>query len=235
MTSFVRGPNRSLAMRLCVLLITVGSSGCSPSHSILVPPAATAEPTATGGPTAPDLPTNSGLVGSYDLTLVASPTCSAVAEWDSHQIMPFPESARVRRYVADFTGASGQLTPTDGADGRISIGGVDRYIYYGTNLLTVRDGQLTIVVPPDAGDISRRNDALLGGPPSCAGGDYWWEYLSRTEVFEMCGTWRASVDDPMRITGTIDGAFGYYKGVGPNWTTDLFCRANNHRFTLTRR
>jgi hypothetical protein len=174
-------------------------------------------------------------VGSYDLTLVASPNCSAVVEWNSHQVMPFPESARVRRYAAEFTGASGELTPTDGAVGRIPIGGVDHYVYFGVMLLTVSNGQLTIVVPPDGGDIDGRNDALLGGAPSCAGGDYWWENLSSTEYFELCGTWRAPVDDPMRITGTIHGAFGYYKGMGPNWTTDLFCRAADHQFTLTRR
>jgi hypothetical protein len=83
-------------------------------------------------------------------------------------------------------------------------------------------------------------DALLDGGPTCAGGDYWWESVSTTEVFETCGSWRALTDDPTRIPGTIDGAFGYYKGggvgPGPNWKTeDLFCRATDHQFTLTTR
>ncbi len=64
--------------------------------------------------------------------------------------------------------------------------------------------------------------------------------MSSTEVFDTCGTWRASIDDPMHIAGTIDGAFGYYSGPngvdGPDWmTVDLLCRAKDHQFTLTKR
>jgi hypothetical protein len=159
-----------------------------------------------------------------------------VTDWITHQVMPFPDSVRIRHYNAEFTGASGILTPIDGPAGQqIPIGGIDHYVYYGSSLLSVNDGVLVIVVPPDAGDIARRNDALLEGGPTCSGGDYWWERVSSTDVFDTCGTWRASVEDPARIAGTIDGAFGYYKGggSGPNWmTADLFCRAHDHQFTL---
>jgi hypothetical protein len=81
-------------------------------------------------------------------------------------------------------------------------------------------------------DLAGRNDSLLQGGPTCSGGDYWWEGSNDSEVFDACGTWRASMDDPTRIAGTINGAFGYYRGGatggGPNWkTVDLFCRATD--------
>src|SRR5260370_33490521 len=112
------------------------------------------------------------------------------------------------------------------------MGGV--HYFDNSTLRSVPGSDHTIIVPPSAGNLARRDDSLLG-EPTCSGGDYWWEVLSSTEVFDMCGTWRASMDDPPRIAGTIDGAFGYYKGVGPHWTTDLFCRAHDHQFTLDKR
>ena len=35
--------------------------------------------------------------------------------------------------------------------------------------------------------------------------------VTATEVFEACGTWRASIDDPARIAGTVNGTFGYLR------------------------
>jgi hypothetical protein len=104
----------------------------------------------------------------------------------------------------------------------------------------VRGRDLTIIVPPNAEDLARRDDSILQGGPTCSGGDYWWEAVSADEVFDTCGTWRATIDDPTQIAGTIDGAFGYYKGGGggdgPNWkSVDLFCRAKDHQFKLTKR
>jgi hypothetical protein len=43
------------------------------------------------------------------------------------------------------------------------------------------------------------------------------------------------MEDANRIEGTINGSFGYYKGVGPAWSTDLFCNASDHHFTLMKR
>jgi hypothetical protein len=202
----------------CALLLSVAWSACGKSSSSLTSPGV-------------------GLTGSYALTLIASPSCATVTDWITHQAMPFPDSVRVRHYDAEFTGRSGILTPTDGPGRQqIAIGGLDDG---GSSDFSVIDGVLTIIVPPNAEDLARRDDGLLQGGPTCTGGDYWWESISSAEIFETCGTWRASMDDPKRIAGTIDGAFGYYKkgdvGRGPNLTTDLFCRATDHQFTLTKR
>jgi hypothetical protein len=171
------------------------------------------------------------------LTLIASPSCATVTDWISHQPMSFPDSVRVRHYTAEFNGISGMLTSSTG--GHIAIGGIDHYVYYGLPLLQVSGRDLTIIVPPNAADLAGRDDSVLEGGPTCSGGDYWWESVSTAEVFDTCGTWRASMDDLTRIAGTIDGAFGYYNsgggGGGPNWkAVDLFCRAKDHQFTLTK-
>jgi len=98
--------------------------------------------------------------------------------------------------------------------------------------MTVKGNELTIVVPSEDG-------GYIANSPSWAGGDYWWEVLHQTpgrnQVFESCGTWTGTIQDSGRIEGTISGTFAYYVGQGPNWTTDLFCRATNHRFTLDKR
>jgi hypothetical protein len=220
------------------LAAIAGTESCRDSNRGPTAPDGPIEPAGGSGPTGS---AGVGLTGSYTLTLAASPSCAMVTDWITHQATPFPDSVRVRHYNAEFTGASGILTPTDSPAGQqIPIGGIDHYVYYGSSLLSVSNGVLQIIVPPDAADIARRNDALLEGGPTCSGGDYWWESVSSTEVFDTCGTWRASMDDPARIAGTIDGAFGYYKGggagPGPNWKTrDLFCRASDHQFTLTKR
>jgi hypothetical protein len=232
----------SMTKPLCwVLLATVASLSCNgptlPSRTLPSPTAPSAVPTGSS-----PFPTGSytGLTGSYTLTLIASPSCAMVTDSISHQAMPFPESARVRHYNAEFSGISGVLTRAGGGGGSISIGGIDHYAYYGSPLLWVNDRVLTIIVPPDAEDLAGRNDSLSQGGPTCSGGDYWWEGSNDSEVFDACGTWRASMDDPTRIAGTINGAFGYYRGggtgVGPNWkTVDLFCRATDHQFILTAR
>jgi hypothetical protein len=84
--------------------------------------------------------------------------------------------------------------------------------------------------------------AIIPAPatPRCAGGDYWWEEFTTTEAFEACGTWRASIDDPARIVGTVDGTFHYAKADADlessrRWISQLYCRATDHQFTLTKR
>jgi hypothetical protein len=52
---------------------------------------------------------------------------------------------------------------------------------------------------------------------------------------EICGTWHGHRDDRGQIIGIIDGAFVYYKGVGPKFETVLYCRAADHQFTLIAR
>jgi len=172
-----------------------------------------------------------GPTGSYLVTLTASPSCEFVTDSVTHQPLPFPDSARVRRYGAEFANGAAMLTATDNAANRVPLGGIDHYIYYGMPLMSVTGTELTILVPG--------NTLAFGNDPSCAGGDYWWEILSEApgpqEAFELCGTWRGSMEDPMRIEGTITGAFAYYKGVGPNWTNDLFCSASDHHFSLLKR
>jgi hypothetical protein len=162
-----------------------------------------------------------------------------LTDWISHQSLLFPDLARVRHYNADFSGIDGTLTPTDHQGHVIHIGGIDHYVYNGDPLLWVKDGTLTVIVPPSAADLTTRDDSVLQGGPTCSGGDYWWEDVSSTETFDTCGTWRGSFDDPNRIVGTINGAFGYYRtggtGPGPFWkSVDLFCRATDHQFALTR-
>ena len=193
-------------------------------------------PTNPGGsPPRPTFPAGppSGPTGSYTLTLTASPTCAIVTDSVTRQPLPFPESVRVRRYAGEFADGAATLTAMDGTGNQVHIGGTDYYSPRNPRpLMTVTGTELTIIVP---GHVS--------GPglqvPSCAGGDYWWEILSEApgdnEGFELCGTWRGSMEDPARIEGTIDGTFAYYRGVVPPWTTVLFCVAPDHRFTLTKR
>jgi hypothetical protein len=179
----------------------------------------------------------SGLNGSYSLTLVASPSCATVTDGVSHQVMAFPEYVRTRRYDAEFSGISGMLTATDGTGNQVPLGGIDHYAYYGQHLLWIQNNVLTIIVPPGS-DRLEPVGTPEGPDATCAGGDYWWEILNGTEIFEACGTWKASVADPTRIAGTIDGAFGYYNTKGtslPQESTNLFCRATDHQFILTPR
>jgi hypothetical protein len=147
--------------------------------------------------------------------------------------MPFPESVRLRRYDAELANGAGKLTASDGTGNHVLIGGIDHYIYSGQPLMFVDANQLTIIVPPADGG------GYIKSSPTCAGGDYWWEILSNAagdnQVFELCGTWRGSMENPERIDGTISGSFGYYRGVGPRWKTDLFCLAPDHHFTLAKR
>jgi hypothetical protein len=35
------------------------------------------------------------------------------------------------------------------------------------------------------------------------------------------------------ISGAIDGSFVYYYGIGPKFDAVLYCRAADHRFTIT--
>jgi hypothetical protein len=98
--------------------------------------------------------------------------------------------------------------------------------------MTLIGNELTIVVPPDDGG------GYIVKDPGCAGGDYWWEEFDTTtgrQAFESCGTWKGAIQDSGRVEGTISGSFGYYVGSGSNWTTDLFCKASDHRFTLVKR
>jgi hypothetical protein len=144
-----------------------------------------------------------------------------------------PDAVRGRRYSAEFADGTAALTAADGTGNKVQLGGVDGYLYPGLPLMTLKGNQLTIVVPPYDGG------GYIVNSPTCAGGDYWWEVLDRTpgrhQVFESCGTWAGTVEDSGRIEGTINGTFAYYKGTGPNWTTDLFCRATDHRFTIVKR
>jgi hypothetical protein len=159
-------------------------------------------------------------------------------DWISHQTLPFPNAARVRHYRAEFSGPSGTLTPLDGTGDPISVGGIDHYLYNGSPLLWVQNQVLTIVVPPSGEDLAQSDDSQEQGGPTCSGFDYpWHEGLGNHDSFEVCGTWRASLDDPTQVVGTIDGAFAYYQWAGPGngLTTDLFCRAKDHQFTLTKR
>jgi len=174
----------------------------------------------------------SGPTGSYTVTITASPSCAVVTDAVSGQALPFPESVRTRSYAGEFSNGYGTLSALDGT-GRIQIGGINTYAYPGGPMMFIRESELTIIVPPGDGGGYIKSD------PSCAGGDYWWEELSNApgdnEAFESCGTWRGSMENPERIEGTISGSFGYYRGVGPHWRTDLFCSAPDHHFTLTKR
>jgi hypothetical protein len=155
----------------------------------------------------------------------------------SGQMLPFPAAVRVRQYAGEFVGGTATLRAMDGTGNSVSLGGIDNYAYPGRPLMTLQGNTLTIVVPPDDG----------GRPTTCAGGDYWWEVFDKTaerrgfvisesdHVFELCGTWAGVAQESGRIEGTISGSFGYYVGRGPNYTTDLFCRAADHHFSLVKR
>ena len=74
---------------------------------------------------------------------------------------------------------------------------------------------------------------------SCAGGDYWWEPFDNaaqgTGAFESCGSWTGTIQESGTIESFINGSFGNYGGKRPRWSTNLFCRATDHRFTLVKR
>jgi hypothetical protein len=169
------------------------------------------------------------LTGTYQLTLIASPSCSTVTGNDplTHQSVPFPESLRTRMYPAQITQDAvgnaqivlrrGECDPCT-ADGR--GGALDA---------NVSGRQLTFSVP---------------GSDICAGGDYWWESLSPDrEWFEVCGGWTAAVDDPAHISGIHAGTFAYHHLIDPSvsplpnrggaWV-DIYCSATDHHFALTR-
>ena len=214
------------------VVLATGLAACRPSNSPTGP---------TGGGSGPTTPTAapapvvgaSGPTGSYLLTMTASPSCDAVKETYTGQILPLPDAVRIRRYTAEFANGTATLTAADGTGNKVPLGGVDGYAYPGRALMTLKGNELTIVVPPEDGG------GYIVNSPTCAGGDYWWEVLDstpgRNQVFESCGTWTGTIQDSGRIEGTIYGTFAYYFGQGPNWTTDLFCRATNHRFTLEKR
>jgi hypothetical protein len=146
--------------------------------------------------------------------LTASPSCSAVTDSVTHRTMSFPEQAQTRRFAATLTDST--LFVSTGGSYEASRAG----------------NQLTIIVIPSAADL---NNSAAG----CGGGDYWWDGFGTAtpygyvEHVEVCGTWHAQITDPSRISGTIDGAFLYYKGIGPKFDTVLYCRAADHQFTIT--
>jgi hypothetical protein len=186
---------------------------------------------ATGFTPAPAA-TASGPTGSYELTLTASPSCVVVRDSVGGQMLPMPETALVRRYQAEFTDGTARLTAADGTGNRVLLGGIDGYAYPGLPLMTLEAETLTIIVPP------RDGGGYIVATPSCAGGDYWWEPFDDaqgTGAFESCGTWIGKIQASGNIEGTVSGSFGYYLGRGPNWSTNLFCRATDHRFTLVKR
>jgi hypothetical protein len=148
-----------------------------------------------------------------------------VADRVTGQRLPFPNSVRVRQYDGEFTNGTAVLTAKDGTGNRVPLGGIDHYTLYGQLLMFMRDDTLTIIVPGNLGRLPQS---------PCAGGDYWWEVFGEEEVFELCGTWEGAMYTTL-IEGAIDGVFAYYKGGGPNHTTTLWCRATDHRFTLTRK
>jgi hypothetical protein len=219
--------------RVCLiglLSMTAGSWACNEPVSPRNPSAPSpAVPPAPSGafPPPPGTPL-SGPTGSFAVTLTASPSCATVTDSVSGGSLPFPDSVRVRQYDGEFANGEGKLTAMDGTGNRVPLGGIDRYLYYGLPLMYERDGTLTIFVPGYYG-------SDRGRQPTCTGGDYWWEDFGEKEVFELCGTWTGSTANPTQIDGTIEGAFAYYKGPGPNHTTNLFCRATDHHFTMTRK
>ena len=156
----------------------------------------------------------------------AKGTIDAVTQSQTGQILPLPEAVRLRQYTAEFADGTATLKSADGTRNTIVLGGVDTYVYPGRPLMTLNGNELTIIVPPE------------DGRPQCAGGDYWPEVLDstggRNQFFESCGTWTGTIQDSGRIEGTIVGTFAYYAGQGPNWTTALYCRASDHRFTLVK-
>lgn len=218
------------ACLVCVLLAMSASLACSKSTPrtdglTRFPVSPTPVP-----PTTPV--TLSGPTGSYTVTMTASSSCAIVTDAVSGQAVPFPESVRMRSYAGEFVNGLGKLSALDGTGGRIQVGGINTYGYPNGPLMFVREGELTIIVPPADG---RPYDTAV---PSCAAGDYWWEILSDApadkEAFESCGTWRGSMANPERIEGTISGSFAYFRGEGPHWRTDLFCSAPDHHFTMTK-
>ena len=209
---------------IAVLWTTAMSVGCDRAgarRSTSTSPGLTV-PTGPGpsGPAGPSGPT-----GSYALTLTVSPTCATGTDADG-ETRSFPDFLQVRRYDATFANGAAILKATDGTGNQVPIGGIDRYFAYGKPLMTMKDGELTILVLPERG-------LDFHGVPSCEIDGYaWYEAVSPGAAFMLCGTWRGSTADPVRIEGTIDGTFEYQSS-GPEALQHLRCHATDHHFALT--
>jgi hypothetical protein len=176
-------------------------------------------------PSASRTPPAVEITGEYDLTFIASPSCATVVDALTNQPTQFPESVRMRRYPAQVTqdplGNVQMVLRRGECDPCSDNGG-------GTLKANLSGRELMFSVP---------------GSDICAGGDYWWESLSPDrEWFEVCGNWAASVDDPQQITGLHVGTFAYHHQIDPyvsptpqrvGWV-DLYCKAADHHFTLTK-
>ena len=208
---------------IAALWTTAISAGCDTSggrRSISTSPGLSI-PTAPG----PSGPGASGPTGSYTLTLTVSPTCAAEVDGGAGQSGSFPDFLQVRRYDAAFANGTAIVTSTDDAHNQVRIGGTNSYLLPGKPLMTMSDGELTILVPPADG-------LDFHGSPSCdVDGYVWYEAMSTGAAFMLCGTWQGSTKDPARIEGTIAGTFEYQSS-GPI-PTHLRCRATDHHFALT--
>jgi hypothetical protein len=192
------------------------------------------------GPTLPQpksTPPNVDITGQYTLTLLASTNCTSVVDNVSGSSLQFPPSVQKRSYDATMTQREGDLeivfTPGECRGGHYQGPGIcgplptnlncrrRTYPNGGCALGSVSGRQMTFHITPSP------------ATPSCGGGDYWWEQFSATEVFEACGTGRASIDDDSHISGTVVGTFGYV--VTPSPRSYRYCGAPDHQFTLTRR
>lgn len=200
-----------LARRLLGLCIVV-VAGCDGSAE---PPTSPSNPSPRPGPVL------GGPAGSYIVTLTASPSCDFVRNSVTGEMLPFPDAVKVRRYEGEFANGVGKLTAVDDPSNRVNIGGIDLYFNRGQPLMFVTGTELTIISPP------------------CGSGDYWWEILhglpGEENFFELCGTWRGSMENPAQIDGTIGGAFVFYQGYAFNKRVDQSCAASDHRFTMVQR
>jgi len=231
-----------LAVTLAAIGLTAALAGCDGQHatgimSVDPSPAPAVASASSVIAAAVDI------AGEYTLTLLASPTCTAVVDGISQQPLPLPTAAQMRRYDAKVTQRSGQLevvfTPAECSGGYYREPGICGPLPAPLNcqMRAFAAGGCA------SGVVSGRDMSFNVTPapatPHCAGGDYWSEQFTATEVFEACGIWRASIDDPARITGTVDGTFGYLRAPaeryrGHFWESDLYCRATDHHFTLTK-
>jgi hypothetical protein len=196
-------------------------------------PTSPRSPSPAPAPAPAPSPVLGGPTGAYIVTLTASPSCDFVRDSVTGETLPFPDTVKVRRYEGEFAEGTGKLKAAD-ANSYVHVGGIDSYMLFGQPLMYVTGTELTIIVP---GNLSGVPENYAGGEGGCAGGDYWGEQVLQGDFnfFELCGTWRGSMENPAQIDGTIDGGFLYGEGPGYAPRRRQFCRASDHRFAMVRR
>ena len=187
----MRRMTRGMIPAICVLVVTACDGGTSPpspvSPSVIAPLPPVASNPPPPRPSTPP-PTGSAIVGSYAMTLMLGPSCSAV-----------PEAQRVRRYSAhiDPVGSGRYVVTLSGStflSGLICAGGSGRFAGVGCNQFFASEDIDTMSV-----FLENNNDEAHGG-----------HIVEQTAA----GTWLEIIGS---ATGTVDPTRIELRGPASVW------------------